>query len=121
MTGPPGQVIVNEVVNYLDPAFAALTDPTRRAIVRLLSEGPRRAGELHAQFDVSKPAISRHLRILRENGLVEERRIADDGRARMYVLRAEPLQQASGWLDEVSRAWQAQLDAFKEYVEGGSR
>ncbi|TMK69695.1 MAG: winged helix-turn-helix transcriptional regulator [Actinobacteria bacterium] len=109
------------MVNYLDPAFAALTDPTRRAIVRLLSEGPRRAGELHAQFDVSKPAISRHLRILRENGLVEERRIADDGRARMYVLRAEPLQQASGWLDEVSRAWQAQLDAFKEYVEGGSR
>ena len=109
------------MVNYLDPAFAALTDPTRRAIVRLLSEGPRRAGELHAQFDVSKPAISRHLRVLRENGLVDERRIADDGRARMYVLRAEPLQQASGWLDEVSRAWQAQLDAFKEYVEGGSR
>jgi DNA-binding transcriptional ArsR family regulator len=108
------------MVNYLDPAFAALTDPTRRAIVRLLSEGPRRAGELHAEFDVSKPAISRHLRILRENGLVEERRVADDGRGRLYLLRTEPLQQASGWLDEVSRAWQAQLEAFKEYVEGGS-
>jgi DNA-binding transcriptional ArsR family regulator len=108
------------MVNYLDPAFAALTDPTRRGIVRLLSEGPRRAGELHAEFDVSKPAISRHLRILRENGLVEERRVTDDGRGRLYVLRTEPLQQASGWLDDVSRAWQAQLDAFKEYVEGGS-
>jgi DNA-binding transcriptional ArsR family regulator len=108
------------MVNYLDPAFAALTDPIRRTIVRLLSERPRRAGELHAQFEVSKPAISRHLRILRENGLVEERRVADDGRARLYVLRAEPLQEASGWLDEVSRAWQSQLESFKEYVEGGS-
>jgi DNA-binding transcriptional ArsR family regulator len=108
------------MVNYIDPAFAALTDPIRRAIVRLLSERPQRAGELHAQFDVSKPAISRHLRILRENGLVEERRVADDGRGRLYVLRTEPLEEASGWLDEVSRAWQSQLDSFKEYVEGGS-
>ncbi|TML20269.1 MAG: transcriptional regulator [Actinobacteria bacterium] len=108
------------MVNYLDPAFASLTDPIRRGIVRLLSQRPHRAGELYAEFDVSKPAISRHLRILRENGLVEERRIAADGRGRMYVLRTEPLEVASGWLDEVSRAWQAQLDAFKEYVEGGS-
>jgi DNA-binding transcriptional ArsR family regulator len=108
------------MVNYLDPAFASLTDPIRRGIVELLSERPRRAGELHARFDVTKPAISRHLRILRENGVIEERRVAGDGRGRLYVLRTEPLEEASGWLDEVSRAWQAQLDAFKEYVEGGS-
>src|SRR5262249_56455045 len=101
----------------VDRGCAAVTDARRRAIVRLLSVGPRRAGELHAEFDVSKPAISRHFRILRENGLVEERRVPDDGRGRLYVLRTEPLQQASGWLDDVSRAWQAQLDAFKEYVE----
>jgi DNA-binding transcriptional ArsR family regulator len=108
------------MVNYLDPAFASLTDPTRRSIVKLLSERPRRAGELHAAFDVTKPAISRHLRILRENGVIEERRVAGDGRGRLYVLRTGPLEEASGWLDEVSRAWQSQLDAFKEYVEGGS-
>jgi DNA-binding transcriptional ArsR family regulator len=108
------------MVNYLDPAFAALTDPIRRAIVQLLSDGPRRAGEIHAEFEVSKPAISRHLRILRENGLIEERRVADDGRGRMYLLRPEPLQEASGWLEEVSRGWQSKLESFKDYVEGGS-
>src|SRR6266852_4346353 len=95
------------MVNYLDPTFASLMDPIRRGIVQLLSQRPHRAGELHAEFDVSKPAISRHLRVLRESGLVEERRIAADGRGRMYVLRTEPLEEASGWLDEVSRASQA--------------
>jgi DNA-binding transcriptional ArsR family regulator len=109
------------VVNHLDPAFTSLTDPIRREIVELLSERPRRAGELHARFDVTKPAISRHLRILRKNGVIEERRVAGDGRARLYVLRTQPLEEASGWLDEVSRAWQSQLESFKEYVEGGSR
>ncbi len=68
---------------------------------------------------MSKPAISRHLRILRENGLIEERRVAEDGRGRLYVLRPEPLLEASGWLDEIGRHWQTALESFKDYVEKG--
>ena len=111
---------IKTVNGTLDTAFAALTDPTRRTIVKMLSRRPHRAGELHAAFTISKPAISRHLRVLRENGLIEERRVAGDARVRLYALRPEPLQEASGWLDEISRAWQAALESFKEYVEGGS-
>ena len=103
----------------LETAFAALTDPTRRRIVTLLSERPHRAGELHDAFTISKPAISRHLRVLRENGLIEELKLADDGRVRLYRLRPEPLEEVKGWLDEVSRNWQTALESFKDYVEGG--
>jgi DNA-binding transcriptional ArsR family regulator len=104
----------------LNTAFAALTDPTRRTIVQLLSERPRRAGELHEAFPISNPAISRHLRVLRESGVVEERRIPEDARVRLYALRPEPLREATAWLEEIGRAWQSALQSFKDYVEGGS-
>jgi DNA-binding transcriptional ArsR family regulator len=105
----------------LDSAFAALTDPTRRQIVRLLSERPRRAGELHEAFPISAPAISRHLRVLRQNGLIEELKLADDGRVRLYRLRPEPLAEVSEWIDHVSRNWDAALESFKTYVERGEQ
>ena len=104
----------------LDTAFAALTDPTRRTIVQLLSGRPHRAGELHEAFPISNPAISRHLRVLRESGVVEERRIPEDARVRLYALRPEPLREATAWLEEVGRVWQSALDSFKDYVEGGA-
>jgi DNA-binding transcriptional ArsR family regulator len=104
----------------IETAFAALTDPTRRRIVTLLSDRPRRAGELHEAFPISKPAISRHLRVLRENGLIEELKVAGDGRVRLYRLRPEPLEEVKRWLDEVSRNWQSNLESFKDYVEGGT-
>ena len=103
----------------LDTAFAALTDPTRRKIVRLLSERPRRAGELHDAFPISAPAISRHIRVLRENGLIEELKVADDGRVRLYRLRPEPLEEVREWVDEVSGNWRTVLESFKTYVEKG--
>ena len=103
----------------LDPAFSALTDPTRRRILSLLSERPRRAGELHEAFPISAPAISRHLRVLRQNGLIQELKLADDGRVRLYRLRPEPLEEVREWVDDVSRHWQTALESFKKHVERG--
>jgi DNA-binding transcriptional ArsR family regulator len=113
-------LFIEYVKHLIEAAFEALTDPTRRRIVSLLSERPRRAGELHDAFPISKPAVSRHLRVLRENGLIEELKVAGDGRVRLYRLRPEPLDEVKEWLDEVSRNWQSALESFKSYVEGGS-
>lgn len=105
----------------VDSTFAALTDPTRRQIVRLLSERPRRAGELHEAFPISAPAISRHIRVLRNHGLIEELKLADDGRVRLYRLRPEPLAEVREWVDEVSSNWQTALESFKTYIEKGGQ
>jgi DNA-binding transcriptional ArsR family regulator len=94
----------------------ALADGTRGRIVELLAERPRTAGEIHRAFPIAAPAVSRHLRVLREAGLIEERRPDDDKRVRVYSLRAEPMQELAGWLEQVSSAWQEQLDSFKDYV-----
>ena len=103
--------MVNEIV---DDALAGLADPTRRAIVAMLADGPLSAGDVSAAFPVSKPAISRHLRILRESGLVAEERGQDDGRQRIYRLRREPIDQLDAWLDELRRFWRQQLQAFRD-------
>jgi DNA-binding transcriptional ArsR family regulator len=99
----------------LDATLAALADPTRRGVVDLLRKRPRRAGELSAAFDVSAPAMSRHLRVLRTRGLVEEERASDDARARVYRLRPERFGELR--LDEVESFWTEQLDAFKRHTE----
>jgi DNA-binding transcriptional ArsR family regulator len=101
----------------LDQTLSALADPTRRRVVDLLRERPRRAGELAATFDVSAPAISRHLRVLRTRGLIEETRTPDDARARVYRLRPERFAELSTWLEEVETFWTDQLSAFKQHVE----
>jgi len=101
----------------LDATFAALSDPTRRAVVDLLRRAPRRAGELAEALSMSPPAMSRHLRVLRECGLVEEERPDDDGRARLLRLRQEPFDELRRWVDEVERFWSGQLAAFKAHAE----
>jgi DNA-binding transcriptional ArsR family regulator len=101
----------------LDATLAALADPTRRRVVDLLRKRPRRVGELSAAFDVSAPAMSRHLRVLRTRGLVEEERSSDDARARVYRLRPERFGELQAWLDEVESFWTEQLDAFKRHTE----
>jgi DNA-binding transcriptional ArsR family regulator len=75
----------------VDRTLSALADPTRRRVVDLLRERPRRAGEIAQTFGMSRPAMSRHLRVLRTHGLVEEQRDAGDARARVYQLRPEPI------------------------------
>ena len=103
----------------LDRAFTALADPTRRDVVTLLRARPRRAGDLAQALAVSPPALSRHLRLLRLNGLVEQTCLPDDGRVHVYRLRPEPFADLRGWLDQVESFWSSQLVAFKAHAEGG--
>lgn len=106
----------------LDGILTALADPTRRRVVDLLRERPRRAGELAAAFRVSAPAMSRHLRVLRTRGLIEEERVAEDARLRVFRLRREPFAALEAWLAQVEMFWTDQLAAFKEHAEApGSR
>lgn len=102
----------------LDATLSALADPTRRRVIDLLRERPRRAGDLAAAFDTSAPAMSRHLRVLRTRGLIAEERDASDQRARVYRLRPERFRDLSSWLGEVERFWSDQLAAFREHAEG---
>jgi DNA-binding transcriptional ArsR family regulator len=98
----------------LDATFAALADPTRRAIVDRLARGRTHVGDLARPFAMSAPAISRHLRVLERAGLVE-REI--DARWRICSLRAEGLQAAHDWLEQYRAFWQASLDRLAELLE----
>ncbi len=103
----------------IDATFAALADPTRRAVVTLLSRGPQLPSGLAQALATSRPAISRHLRVLRGAGLVTETVQASDARQRLYELRQEPFVELKGWLDEVEGFWADQLNAFKQHAERG--
>ena len=98
----------------LDATLAALADPTRRQVVDLLREGPRRAGELARSLRVSPPAMSRHLRVLRGGGLVDVATVESDARLRLYRLRREPFIGLDEWLP---RFWDDQLESFKAHAE----
>jgi DNA-binding transcriptional ArsR family regulator len=95
-------------------AFSALADPTRRAVLDLLRAGTRPAGEIARSFTVSRPAISRHLAVLRRAHLVEERR---EGRQRLYQLNPEPLKAVDSWLQQYRSFWMANLASLKAFVE----
>ena len=97
-----------------EAAFSALADPTRRAVLDLLRAGTQPAGEIARAFPVSRPAISKHLRILRRAHLVEERR---EGRHRMYQLNPEPLKAVDSWLEHYRNFWSASLTNLKSFVE----
>jgi DNA-binding transcriptional ArsR family regulator len=97
--------------------FAALSDPTRRFVIETLRHGPRRAGEIADLAGMSNPAMSRHLRILRRSGLVEEESPADDSRIRLYRLRPEQFAIIEAWLEDVQSFWSDQLSAFKALAE----
>ena len=98
-------------------ALAALADPTRRELVALLARGELAAGELAARFPVSRPAISRHLRVLREAGLVRSR---VEGRRRLYALDPRPLRELDDWLAPY-RLWAQRLDALDTEIARGRR
>ena len=105
----------------VETVFEALADPTRRRVVELLGEGPRRAGELAAAVEASPPAMSRHLRVLLEAGIVSDERVRDDARVRMFRLRPESLIALQAWLDQLKAHWDEQLGSFKRHVEGKNR
>ena len=106
-----------QAAKNLDHTLSALADPTRRRIVDALRKRPRRAGELASAFRMSPPAMSRHLRVLRTSGLVEEERVEHDSRVRLYRLRPEPFRDLQSWLEEVEGFWTDQLGAFKAHAE----
>ena len=105
------------VEDQVDRFFEVLADPTRRHVVRLLGDGPRRAGQLAAATGSSSPAMSRHLRILLAAGLVADERVPDDARVRVFRLNPEPVVAVQAWLDQVQAHWRDQLNSFKRHVE----
>jgi DNA-binding transcriptional ArsR family regulator len=105
----------------LAPVLTALGDPTRRRVVQLLGDGPRRAGELAAASGTSASTMSRHLRVLLNAGIVADERRADDARARVFWLRPESVAPLREWLDELQVAGDRQLASFKRHVERRSR
>jgi len=94
--------------------FGALADPTRRAVLDLLRQGSQPAGQIAGAFPVSRPAISKHLRVLRRAHLVSERR---NGRHRFYHLNPEPLKTVDSWLEQYRGFWQTNLGSLKKFVE----
>ena len=101
----------------LDRTLAALADPNRRRVIELLRERPRPSGELAQAAGLSAPAMSRHLRTLRQSGLVEESHPTFDARVRIYALRPEPMVHLLRWLEDAERLWSEQLLAFKAHLE----
>ena len=97
-----------------ETAFQALADPTRRAVLDLLRQGSQPAGQIAKAFPISRPAISKHLRLLRRAHLVNEHR---EGRNRMYQLNPEPLKAVDSWLEQYRTFWQANLTNLKSFVE----
>ena len=94
--------------------FRAVADPTRRAILDRLRAGPTPVNALAADFQQTRPAISKHLRVLREAALVSEHRV---GRERVYQLHPRPLQQVAGWVEGYRSFWLSTLTQLKRHLE----
>ncbi|RTL70769.1 MAG: ArsR family transcriptional regulator [Pseudonocardiaceae bacterium] len=97
-----------------DDVFDALANPVRRRLIELLAQGPRTAGDLAAQFSLSRPAVAEHLQVLRRTGLVRDEQV---GRQRNYHLTGEPLAEVEAWLHPLERFWRGRLRALADVVE----
>lgn len=101
-------------IDHLSTTFAALADPTRRAILARLASGETSVSELAAPFDMTMPAVTKHLNVLERAGLIIRGR---DAQFRPCKLKAEPLKQAASWLDEYRQHWEQRLDRLDEYLK----
>ena len=97
----------------LSLVFAALADPTRRAILTRLRRGPATVGELGEPFDMTGPAVSKHLRVLERAGLVSRGRVAQ---SRPATLQAEPMKQVAEWAEEFREFWEQRYDRLDDYL-----
>lgn len=97
-----------------DDVFAALANPARREVLRLLLDGPMAAGDIAERFDMRRPSLSEHLRVLRETGLISEQR---QGRNRVYTLDAGPLEEVSSWLGPYERFWRGKLTNLRNLLD----
>ena len=100
--------------DVLDRTFAALADPTRRAILERLASGEATVGELAAPFAISQPAVSKHLRVLKEAGLISQSR---EAQRRPCRLEPERLDQVADWVEEYRRVWDNRLDRLDDYLQ----
>ena len=98
-----------------EDVFRAIADPTRRAILDRLRAGPANAGALAADFRSSRPAVSKHLKVLRDARLVIDTRV---GRERLYTVDPIPLQSVAGWLEGYRSFWESSLTRLKRHLEG---
>ena len=94
--------------------FAVVAEPTRRRILDLLRERARSVGELVDQLGISQPGVSKHLRVLREAGLVE---VHPEAQRRRYELRTEPLEEIDAWLEPYRQLWSDRLDALERHLD----
>lgn len=94
--------------------FAALANPVRRRLLESLRDGPRSAGELAGQFQLSRPAVSEHLQVLRNAGLAREER---QGRHRYYYLQPDPLAEVGEWLHPFEHYWRARLRSLRDLLD----
>ena len=102
------------MANRLDTCFAALSDPTRRAVVEKLAAGPATVSDLAAPHDIALPTFMRHLKVLEDCGLV---RSAKKGRVRTCHFEAAPLMEVQGWLEWQRRVWEGRLDRLSKLAE----
>jgi len=98
----------------MQSAFEILAEPNRRAILRLLISSEQSVGEIERRLRMSQPAVSKHLRVLREAGFVES---TVDAQRRLYRLKPEPFQEVEEWLEQFRRFWAAQVDALESYLD----
>ena len=99
-------------------AFEALADPTRRRIVELVSEQERTAGEIASVFEMSRPGVSKHLRVLREQGVLRSR---EEGTRRVYAVEPGALDEVDAWVDRCRSFWANRLDALETELRRGRR
>jgi DNA-binding transcriptional ArsR family regulator len=102
----------------MEAVLRALADESRRTMLETLAGGPATAGELAAMLPIARPGVSRHLRVLREAGLVQARQ---DAQRRVYSLRPEPLTEIEEWLDRYRAMWEQRLDALHTEIARGKR
>jgi DNA-binding transcriptional ArsR family regulator len=100
--------------------LSALADPARRQVVQLLGTAPLRAGELAAAVGLSAPAMSRHLKVLLQAGIVSDERTAQDARLRYFRLRPQSMAALQAWLDQLQAHWDEQLASFQRHVASRS-
>ena len=102
----------------MDAVLHAVADPSRRTVLEILRQHPATAGELAAALPIARPGVSRHLRVLREAGLVDVRQ---ESQRRIYTLRPEPLAEVDEWLDGYRALWQNRLDALHTEIARGKK
>ena len=98
----------------MDAAFAVIAEPNRRAILSLLVSSERSVGDIERRLRMPQPAVSKHLRVLREAGFVEA---TVDAQRRLYRLKPEPFQEVDAWLAQFRRIWSAHLDALERHLD----